>query len=466
MSAVEMAGLTRSGGVSPSEVAEHAIERVERLNPEINAIIDFDHLQVRRDAAALTRRYSDGEELGPLHGVPFTIKDLTEVKDRPLTFGLPVFKNNIARVDAAIVKRLRAAGGLFLGKTNTPEHGYYGSTDNHLFGPTHNPWKHGYSAGGSSGGAGAAVAAGFCPLAEGSDGAGSVRIPASLCGIVGLKPSSGRVPIKIGNVFADWSFHGPMTRTVADSALMLDVIAGPDDLDPRSLPALGVSFAEEAEKDIDGWRVAWSPDLGFGEVDPEVARICADAVSAFEELGAVVTEASPWSQSPEEAMWHGIWVPGMAGSADELDWESLRGEVDDNWIDLLAQARTLTALDIARANTFRSEMWEQYAAFMRNFEILVSPTLCDASFPLGQFAPGRLAGKSLREQLLGWLLTYPFNMMTVPAITVPAGFTSDGRPVGLQIAGRLLDDAGVLRAAANFEAARPWASATPNLDVQ
>ena len=180
--------------LSAREIADAMIERVDAVNPTINAIIDFDPEQVRRDAQALDERQQAGEPVGPLHGVPFTIKDLTAVKDRPLTFGMVPLKDNIAEHDAVVVTRLRAAGGLFLGKTNTPESGYYGGTDNHLFGPTHNPWKLGHTAGGSSGGASAAVAAGLGPLAEGSDGAGSVRIPSAMCGVVGLKPSTGRIP--------------------------------------------------------------------------------------------------------------------------------------------------------------------------------------------------------------------------------------------------------------------------------
>ncbi|ETT26291.1 aspartyl-tRNA(Asn) amidotransferase subunit A [Rhodococcus aetherivorans] len=464
LSAAELATDVRRGQISASEVAAHFVRRVDNVNPAINAIVDFDREQVLADARALDAKLVGGESVGPLHGVPFTIKDLTAVAGRPLTFGMVPMKDNIAEHDAVIVRRLKAAGGLYLGKTNTPESGYYGGTDNHLFGPTHNPWKRGYSAGGSSGGAAAAVAAGLGPLAEGSDGAGSVRIPASLCGAVGLKPSTGRVPQTIlGGRFYHWAYHGPITRTVEDNALMLGVVAGPDESDPLSLPASDTDYVAETKKDIAGWRIAWSPDLGFAEVDPEVAAICAQAVRAFEDLGARVEEATPGWGDPEEAMWHGIWVPGFAAEHDMIDWDEWQGQVDDNLVELMREGERLTGVDVGRADLFRGRMWDTFSSFMQDYDLLVSPTLCEAAHPLGQFAPGRLAGASLRTQLLGWLMTYPYNMLTTPAVTVPAGFTSDGRPVGLQIAGRLHADAAVLRAAANFERARPWADRIPEL---
>lgn len=462
MPATEMAAQVASKKLSPNEIAEEMIRRVEEVNPSVNAIVHFDAEQVRRDAAELARAQDGGEPLGPLHGVPFTIKDLTDVRGLPTTFGLKPMRDNIAERDAVIVTRLRQAGGLYLGKTNTPESGYYAGTDNHLFGPTHNPWKPGHSAGGSSGGAAAAVAAGLGPLAEGSDGAGSVRIPSALCGVVGLKPTTGVIPQTIlPGRFNNWAYHGPITRTVADNALMLDVLAGPDHSDPLSIERVESSYVEAARGGIDGLRVAWSPDLGLGYVDPDVAEVCAEAVACFEEMGAKVVEATPDWGDPSEAMWHGIWVPGFAGEHDMLDWDSLHGEVDDNLIELIHEGRRLTGVDYGRADAFRGRMWDTWTEFMNDYDVLISPTLASATFPLTQFAPDWLQGKSLREQLLDWLLTYPYNMLNNPAITVPAGFTPDGRPVGLQIAARHRQDALVLRAAANLEQARPWAERRP-----
>lgn len=463
--AVDLADAVRRRDVSVGDVADVMLERVERINPQINAIIHHDPAQVRRDAERLDRARDGGEALGPLHGVPFTIKDLTAVDGLPLTFGMIPMKDQIADHDAVIVRRLREAGGLFLGKTNTPESGYYGGTDNHLFGPTHNPWKHGHTAGGSSGGASAAVASGLGPIAEGSDGAGSVRIPSAMCGVVGLKPSTGRVPQNIlAGRYYEWCYHGPITRTVADSALMMDVIVGPDPSDAMSYPSPQGGYLE-ALKDLDitGLKVAWSPDLGLGHVDPEVVSVCRDAVDALAARGAHVEEATPQWGDPEQAMWHGIWVPGFASEHDLVDWDRWAGQVDDRLVEIMRQSERITAYDIAQADLFRGRMWDTFTAFMQRYDVLVSPTLASATFPLERFAPSWLEGESLQRELLGWLLTYPFNMMTTPAITVPAGFTSDTRPVGLQIAGGLHADHLVMRVAGALEAERPWADRFPEV---
>jgi Asp-tRNA(Asn)/Glu-tRNA(Gln) amidotransferase A subunit family amidase len=463
MPAAELAGKIRAGEVTPTDVAEQVVARIEAVNPELNAFITFDRDQVLGDAARLTGAQRRGEMTGPLHGVPYSIKDLTAVAGLPLTFGLEPLKDNIPARDAAVVTRLRAAGGLFLGKTNTIESGYHcGSTDNHLFGPTHNPWRHGSIAGGSSGGSAAAAAAGLGQLHEGSDGAGSVRSPSSLCGVVGMKPTGGRIPQSIlAGRYGTWVHHGPITRTVTDNALMLSVLAGPDPSDPTSLPADDADYVAGLAGDIRGWRVAYSPDLGYAQVDGEVAAICRAAVGAFEELGAHVTEATPAWGNPVEAMWNGIWVPGIGSGHDLFNWEEARGRVDDNLIELMHELEALSGVDVARADVFRGAMWDTFAEFMTGYDLLVTPTLADAAFPLTQFAPDRLLGQPLRNQVLDWVLTFPFNMMTTPAISVPAGFTADGRPVGLQITGRQQADADVLRAAANFERARPWADRRP-----
>ncbi|MBP2368106.1 amidase [Pseudonocardia parietis] len=464
-SATDLARAVRAGELSPDEVATAAVDRVEQVNPGLNAIVAFDREQVLRDARELTAAVSRGDELGPLHGVPFTIKDLTAVAGLPTTFGMVPLKDNIADTDAVVVRRLREAGGLFLGKTNTPESGYYGGTDNHLFGPTHNPWKRGHTAGGSSGGAAAAVAAGLGPLAEGSDGAGSVRIPAALCGVVGLKPTTGVIPQTIlAGRYYTWAYHGPITRTVADNALMLDVLAGPDTADPLTIERPERSYTEAVRGDIRGLRVAFSPDLGLGcHVDPEVLAVCREVLPVLEHLGATVTEATPGWGAVSEAMWHGIWVPGFASEHDLLDWESLHGEVDENLIELMREGERLTGVDVGRAEVTRGAMWDTWTRFMDDYDVLVSPTLCSASFELERFAPEWLDGTSLREQLLDWLLTYPYNMLNNPAVTLPAGFTADGRPVGLQVAARHRQDALVLRVAGCVEQARPWADRRPSL---
>lgn len=464
-SAIEIADAVRRRRISVVEVADAFCRRIEAVNPRINAYVYFDPDRVRRRARELDEALAQGEILGPLHGVPYSIKDLTAVKSIPLTFGLVPLKDNVAEADAPIVERLERAGGLFLGKTNTPESGYYGVTDNHLFGPTQNPWKPGFISGGSSGGAAAAVAAGLGPLAEGSDGAGSVRIPASCCGVFGLKPSLGRIPQTIlSSRFLTFAYHGPITRTVADAALMLAVTEGAHPADPLSLRASGTDYLRETERDVRGWRVAWSPNLGFAEVEREIVETCARAVRAFEDLGCSVEESAPGWENPEEAMWKGLWAPTFAGEAGLLDWSAWKGQVDENLLRVIEEGCRLTGQEIAEADLFRGRMWDRFARWFEGFDLLLCPTIAIEPFENGNFTAKHLAREPLRRQLLGWLLTYPFNMMAAaPAATVPCGFTKNGLPVGLQIVGRPHADAAVLRAAANFERARPWADRRPPL---
>jgi Asp-tRNA(Asn)/Glu-tRNA(Gln) amidotransferase A subunit family amidase len=464
-SAAELAHAVRQRRLSPVEIADALLARMEVVNPGINAYVHVDADRVRRRARELEAAVMRGDELGVLHGVPYSIKDLTAVAGLPLTLGLVPLRQQIASGSAVVVERLEGAGGCLLGKTNTSEGGYYGVTDNHLFGPTRNPWRRDRIAGGSSGGAAAAVAAGLGPLAEGSDGAGSIRIPASCCGVFGMKPSFGRIPqaLTLGR-FTPFTHHGPITRTVEDAALMLSVMEGFHPSDPLSLPPSGVDWSAEVRKAVRGWRVAWSPDLGFARVDPEIQKICADAVGAFEELGCVVEESCPPWTDPEVAMWEGVWLPGFAAAFDLLDPTIREDQVDVELVAVLREGAALPLLATARAEVFRARMWEALVEWFAPRDLLVSPTICVEPFEVGRFAPASLDGEPLRRRILGWLLTYPFNMMaSVPAATVPCGFTAAGVPVGLQLVGRPRDDAGLLRAAASFERARPWSDRRPVL---
>jgi aspartyl-tRNA(Asn)/glutamyl-tRNA(Gln) amidotransferase subunit A len=317
--------------------------------------------------------------------------------------------------------------------------------------------------GGSSAGAAAAVAAGMGPLAQGSDGAGSVRIPAALTGVVGMKPSWGRIPQNIlPSRHQTFVSHGVIARTVADAALMLGVAAGAHPSDPLSLPPEG-GYLDALAEGLGDLRIAWSPDLGFAQVDPEVAEICARAVKAFAELGCTVEAADPGWDDPEETMWTGLWGPIYSSLLDEADWDTWAGQVDEQLMELMREGAAVSALEVARADLARGGMWDRYAALMSDYDLLVSPTLTTAAFPLDRFCPEPLAGEPLRTQILGWLLTYPCNMLGAPAISIPAGFTSTGLPVGLHISGRMHADRDVLRAAAAFERIRPWAARRPEL---
>lgn len=280
-----------------------------------------------------------------------------------------------------------------------------------------------------------------------------------------MKPTVGVIPQTVlAGRFYNWAYHGPLTRTVADSALMLDVVAGPSPADPLTTIRSEESFVDAVPGDIGGLRAAWSPNLGLGHVDPEVAEVCRAAVTALEGAGLRVVDDAPAWEGTSLAMWQGIWVPGFASEHDLLDWEAWRGQVDDRLIDLMREAETTTAVQIGNADSARGAMWDTWTSFMSEYDVLISPTVASATFPLEQFAPEWLAGATLREQLLDWLFTYPFNMLNAPAVTVPAGFTADGRPVGLQIAARHREDALVLRVGAALEKARGWADAKPPVD--
>ena len=460
--ATELAGLIQRREISASEIAEALIDQVERVNPAINALVYWNPEQVLADAHDLDEHQAKVGISGPLHGIPYTIKDLTAVRGVPLTLGLKALRENIPESDAPVVERMRAGGGLFLGKTNTPEVGYCGKTDNHLFGVTRNPWNLEMSSGGSSGGAGAAVAAGLGPLAEGSDGGGSIRVPAAFNGVVGLKPSLGRIPsTMLSQRFLTNLFHGPLTRTVADAALMLDVTSGEDARDPLSLPNPPHSYLENLTGDITGWRIAYSPDLGFGDVDPEVAAIVEKAMQAFTEAGAIVEMATPSWPNPNEAMWKGVWVPGLAGFGVNFDVDSMSDELDDELIELVKEGHHVTASDVAEAEITRGHIYDALTEFLGTHRILASPTTMIATYPHARFNPERLDGFPLRDRLLNWSMTHVYNMTTNPSISIPCGFTSDGRPVGLMLAARLHADDDVLNAAAAFERARPWAQLRP-----
>lgn len=464
MTAVDIKAAVHRGELSCREIAEALIEQVERTNPLVNAIVYWEPERVTEAARALDDEQASGRDLGPLHGVPYTIKELTPMQGLPLTLGIRAFKDAVGAWDAPVVERLRGAGGLFLGRTNTPEAGYCGRTANHLFGATVNPWDRRLTAGGSSGGAGAAVASGMGPLAEGSDGGGSIRVPAALNGVVGLKPSTGRIPSKsVGGRYNSHVFHGPLSRSVADAALMLDVTSGEDLRDPQSMLDPDGSFLARLDADLTGRRIAFSEDLGIASVDPEIAAIVRAAVHRLGEAGAEIVEATPDWGHPAEAMWRGLWVPGTGSLGEKLDVGQMHGELDDELIEIILENQKLSSADVTRASMFRSVFYDRFEAFMRDYDILASPTTSVAAFPVERFNPDYLDGRPLRDRLLNWCLTYPFNMTTTPAISVPCGFTSDGRPVGLQLAGRLHADQDVLNAAYAFEQLQPWAQHRPLL---
>jgi aspartyl-tRNA(Asn)/glutamyl-tRNA(Gln) amidotransferase subunit A len=458
--ALEMAALIREKKISPVDVTEAVLARIERVNPALNAFCTVSAEEARDAAQAAEVAVMTGEELGALHGVPVSIKDLVFTRRVATTGGSRLFAEHVPEEDAVCVERLKGAGAVLIGKTTTPEFGHKGVTDSPLFGITRNPWNPALTPGGSSGGAGAAVAAGLGPLAVGTDGGGSIRIPASFCGIYGLKPSFGRVPQGPG--FPGWetfSATGPMTRTVRDAAAMLDAMAGPDDRDRHSLPVdNGPSFLEACDAGLAGLSIGWTADLGYARVDPEVADLCAAAAELFEGLGCHVEVVTPGWDDPEEifrtlapAETYGAWGGRLEDAADQLD-RSL--------VALLRYGKTITAERYLAAARRRHELWTEVQRFLARFDLLLMPTVAVPPFEVGHPGVKEIGGQPASP--LGWIpFTFPFNLTGQPAATVPVGMTSSGLPVGLQIVGRRFADRTVLAASAAFEAAQPWAERRP-----
>jgi aspartyl-tRNA(Asn)/glutamyl-tRNA(Gln) amidotransferase subunit A len=400
--------------------------------------------------------------VGPLHGVPFSGKALLFTRRLLTTGGSRLFADHVPEEDDVAVERLKGAGAVLLGKTTTAELGHKGVTDSPLFGITRNPWNPALTPGGSSGGAAAAVAAGLGPLALGTDDGGSIRVPASFCGIYGFKPSFGRVPKHpVFRGCETFSHTGPMTRSVRDAALVLDAIAGPDDRDRLSLPADGgPPFIEACDAGIAGLSVAWSATLGHAVVDPEVADLCAAAAERFESLGCHVEVVTPTWDDPEEifrvmlaAETHAAWGDRLDDGAEALD-RSL--------VALLRFGRGITAAQYLRAVHRRQDFWTDVQRFLARFDLLITPAVAVPPFPVGRPGLNEIGGRAVSP--LAWMaFTFPFNLTGQPAATVPVGFTAAGLPVGLQIAGRRFADRTVLAASAAFEAAAPWAPATPRL---
>ena len=460
--ATELAALIRSKQVSPVEVVGAVLARVERLNPTLNCFAAVTAEEARDAALSAEVAVMTGEELGPLHGVPVSIKDLLFTRRVPTTGGSRLFIDHVPEEDAVSVERLKGAGAIIIGKTTTPEFGHKAVTESPLFGITRNPWNPALTPGGSSGGAGAAVAAGLGPLAVGTDGGGSIRIPASFCGIYGLKPSFGRVPQNPG--FPGWetlSHTGPMTRTVRDAALMLDAIAGPDDRDRHSLPAVAQSFLAACEGGIAGLSVAWSPDLGYARVDPEVAELCAAAAERFESFGGHVEVVSPSWEDPEETFRITVGAETWSAWGDRLEADG--EQMDRSLRALLRFGSEVTAAQYLRAMRRRGELWTEVQRFLARFDLLITPTVAVPAFEVGK--PGLNEVNGQPSSPLGWTpFCFPCNLTGQPAATVPVGFTSAGLPVGLQIVGRRHADHTVLAASAAFEAAQPWADRRPPVD--
>jgi aspartyl-tRNA(Asn)/glutamyl-tRNA(Gln) amidotransferase subunit A len=473
LDAVTIAREVRAGRLSASEVTETALECMATLEPTLHAFCTPTPEVARAAARRVDAEVRAGRDPGALAGVPVGIKDLVSTAGIRTTSASWAYADFVPDEDDIVVERLRAAGAVIVGKTNATEFGYSGTSDNPVFPATRNPWDPNLSPGGSSAGSGAAVAAGMCPFAIGSDGGGSVRIPASFCGLYGIKASMGRVPLYPGckderfpgvSSWESLEHIGPLSRTVADSALMLSVISGPDDRDRYSLPPANFDWLEVLKGELKGLRVAFSPDFGYVTVDPEVRAVVTRAVRVFEELGCSVEEANPGWKNPasvfEAIMFNETDLRGMRRLADQL------GERMSPHL-VAGLRRQWTAEEFTDAMIGRKAVCNAMWRFMRKYDLLLTPTLAALPFeigPLGKLGPTEIDGKPVGET--HWLsFTFPMNFTGQPAATVPAGFTDGGLPVGLQIVGRHLDDPLVLRASAAFEAAAPWKQRWPKVSI-
>jgi len=461
LSAVEMAEAIRTKKLSPVEIMDAILHRIEQLNPKVNAYCTIVAESARKQANQAEAMVMRGEEIGPLHGVPVSIKDLIFTKGIRTTGGSKIYENFIPQQDAIVVERLKAAGAIVVGKTNTAEFGWVAITKNPLFGETRNPWNLELTPGGSSGGATASVALGMGPLAIGNDGAGSIRIPSSFCGVFGFKPSFGRVPQYPS--FPGWetlAHTGPITRTVADAALAMEVIGGRDDRDFFALPETRLRYLPFLGTDLKGLRVAWSKDLGYAAVDPQVSRITEAAVKTFTTLGCMVEPASPEASSPEQALSTIVATRLPAVLQDKMEeWGEQIGQALAHFVN---QHKDKSAKEYLEACFEQLAYWDRIRPFFEKYELLLTPTVTVPPFQLGIYGPKEVAG--IKVPPLGWMaFTYPFNLTGQPAATVPCGWTDDGLPIGLQIVGRRFDDVTVLKAAAAFEQASPWADKRPPL---
>jgi aspartyl-tRNA(Asn)/glutamyl-tRNA(Gln) amidotransferase subunit A len=469
LSAVDLAARIRARKVSPVAVIDALAARIKRLNPKLNAYVTLDLENARKDAELkhrMRQQHPDGD-LGLLHGVPVAIKDDLEVAGLRFTCGSRLRAKVIGKSDDLAVARLRRAGAIILGKTNEPEFGHKGVTDNTLFGTTPTPWDRERTAGGSSGGSAAAVAAGMAYLALGTDIAGSVRIPASCCGIVGHKPSFGRVPRVPGyNAFVTQWYIGPLARTVADTALALRVLSGPDARDPFSLPALGEKELTLAG-DLRGLRLSLCPRPTGMPVEPEVAQAAEKTVRLLERRGVkVVHRREPLPRAPLDALVVIFRAVSLAdaGIQDAADFRKKRDLLTDTFAAFVEPGLRLTLGDYLAAQAKLTTFLEQSAPdYWKDGDVLATPTLAVPPFPAKlPLGPDRVAGEKI-DAHLGWAFTWPFNLTGQPAVSIPCGWTGAGLPVGLQLVGRPGEDGLVLRVAAAVEALTGWPLRRPAL---
>jgi amidase len=460
MSALEMARLIRAKKLSAREVLAEHLTQIERVNPKVNAIVTLVPELASAAAAKADEMQAHGEKLGLLHGLPVAHKDLLDTRGIRTTLGSPLYKDNVPTEDDIVVDRMRQAGAITIGKTNTPEFGAGSQTFNTIFGATHNPYDLTKTCGGSSGGAAVALACGLAPVATGSDTGGSLRNPAAFCNVVGFRPSPGRVPNpKAAFAWSTLSTSGCLGRSVADLAFALSTIAGPDARAPLSITEPGERFARPLDRSFKGVRVAWFKDLGGVPFDPLVRAVVDAHRQTFESLGCTVEQAEP-DFAPAEIAFRVLraWTSanlygGLLRAHPEAFKDTLAKEIEEGL--------RLTGSEVARAETAHAQLWRRFQAFLDTYEYFVLPTTQVSPFDLQTPYPTTLAGVAF-ESYIDWMKSCWYISATGnPAASVPAGFTPEGLPVGVQIVGRAHDDFAVLQVAHAFEQATGFGRRRP-----
>ena len=455
--------MLRGREISARELLDAHLDRIERLNPDVNAVVTLDAEGARAAADAADAALAAGEDVGPLHGLPVAHKDTHATGGMRTTWGSPLHTDTVPLRDELIVARYKAAGAVRVGKTNVPEFAAGSHTFNPVFGATHNPYRHGLSAGGSSGGAAAALAAGFVPLADGSDMGGSLRNPAGFCNVVGLRATPGRVPTWPTSMgWSQLSVQGPMGRTVADVALQMSVVAGADPRVPISLTDDPAGFAAPMPSSLGGLRVAWAPDLGGRvTVDPAITAVLASVGAVFEDLGASVEEACPDLSGADEVFGTlRAWIfdtnySDLARRHPEKLKESIRWNAE--------MGAKLTGADLARTEVAHTTLYERMVGFFERYDVLLAPTTQVLPFPVELEYPTEIGGVP-QDNSLEWMRSCTIISATgCPALSVPGGFTPDGLPVGLQIIGAPRADRRVLEVGHAFEQATQFGSRRPAL---
>ena len=469
MAACDIIEKIKSQELTSQEITEAVIERIQKVNPIINAFCTPTFELAREMAKISDDKVKKGQKLGKIEGIPTSIKDETLTKGIRTTFGSKLYENFIPPEDALVVKRLKEDGCVILGKTNTPAFGYKGVTDNKIFGATKNPWDLEKTCGGSSGGAAAAVASGLSPLAIGSDGGGSIRIPSALCGVYGLKPNYGRIPYDYSQLaFYTMSHHGPIVRYVKDAALVLDIIAGQDETDRYSVPKPNYSYLEKLNDKPRKLRIGYSLDLGFAEaLDPIVENSVLDAIQKFEQLNWSVEKSKIKVKNPESLFWT-LWASGF-GHTFQPFLKKWKDKMDPDFVEIIKMGLNYSTVDLKMAEIQREMIYINISKLLKDFDIIITPTVACPAFEIGKSGiydretmKSNIIIDGKRVSILGWLsFTYPFNISGHPAASVPCGWSNEGLPIGMQIVGKRFDELSVLQASKAFEDISPWQDKRP-----